>query len=105
MGSAADIGTMIVRTPGTLGGRPRIDGTRIGVHSIVTEMRYAKATPEDLVSENYWPYLTLAQVYAAIAYYHANKAEIDASIAEEERLYEEAAAEARRNGQGAAPDR
>ena len=98
---AVDIGTLIVRTPGTLGGRPRIDGTRIGVHSVVIELGLG-ASPEALVSDEYWPYLTLAQVYAAIAYYHANKDEIDAGIEEEDRLYDELAAEARRNGQGQA---
>ena len=104
MSTTVDIGTLIVRTPGTLAGRPRIDGTRIGVNTIVLEIE-AGASPEQLVSEDYWPYLTLAQVYAALAFYHANKAEIDDFIAEENRLYVEMAAEARRNGQGTTPGR
>jgi hypothetical protein len=31
-----------------------------------------------------YPHLTAAQVYAALAYYHANQAEIEAEIAAEE---------------------
>lgn len=35
MPTLTDIGTLIVQTPGTCGGRPRIAGTRITVHTIV----------------------------------------------------------------------
>ncbi len=97
-----DIGTLIVRTPGTLGGRPRIDGTRIGVHDVALEVRFGR-TPEELASERFWPHLTLAQLYAALAFYHAHKDEIDADIEEDRRAYEEGAAEARRRGQGVKP--
>jgi hypothetical protein len=34
------------------------------------------------------PALSLAQIYAALAYYHANKADIDADIAAEEQAYD-----------------
>lgn len=34
-----------------------------------------------------------------MAFYHANREEIDADIADENRLYDEMAEEARRNGQ------
>jgi len=99
MSSAVDIGTLIVRTPGTLGGRPHIDGTRIGVDTIAREVSHGR-TPAELVSNRFWPYLTLAQVYAALAYYHAHKEEIDSDIEEDRRAYSEGAEEARRNGQG-----
>lgn len=54
----------IVETPGTLSGRPRIDGTRIGVLQILSsgECGY---TPEDIASKQY-PHLTLEQVTEAI---------------------------------------
>jgi len=45
MQTLTDIGTLIVRTPGTCGGGPRITGTRITVQYIVNEIR-AGATPE-----------------------------------------------------------
>jgi uncharacterized protein (DUF433 family) len=100
MAAMIDIGAMIVQTPGTLGGRPRIDGTRIGVDTIAIEVVRHGVSPERVASEEYWPYLTLAQVHAALAYYFANQQEIDAAIEEEDRWYDEAAAEARKNGQG-----
>ena len=96
MATAVDIGTLIVRTPGTLGGRPRIDGTRIGVHAVALNVADG-VSPEELVSEAYWPYLTLAQVYAALAYYHVHKEEIGEDIRQEGELYDRLAAEANRN--------
>jgi uncharacterized protein (DUF433 family) len=89
MQTITDIGTFIVRTPGTCGGRPRIAGHRITVHNIAIAKRCCEAQidfkagmkPEDIVAER--PQLTLAQVYAALAYYYANKDAIDAEIAEE----------------------
>ena len=35
--------------------------------------------------------MSLAQVHAALAYYHANREEIDANLEAEQRLYEELA--------------
>jgi len=49
---------------------------------------------EQIINRKY-SHLTLAEVYAALAYYHANKEEIDAAIIEEEALYERLAEEAR----------
>ena len=42
--------------------------------------------PEEIARDI--PHLTLAQVYAALAYYHANQAEIEAEIAADEAEYE-----------------
>jgi uncharacterized protein (DUF433 family) len=39
-------------------------------------------TPEEIPTEV--PHLSLAQVYAALTYYHANREEIEADIAAEE---------------------
>lgn len=98
MASAVDIGTLIVRTPGTLGGRPRIDGTRISVATIALLVAHGES-PEYIVHEKY-EHLTLGQVYAALAYYHSNREEIDADIADEFRFGTEQGKAARRNGQG-----
>ena len=92
MPTLTDIGTMIVRTPGTCGGRPRIAGHRITVHNIVIDFQ-AGMTPEAIVSER--PQLTLAQVYAALAYYYANKETIEAEIAAEDALCDRLEAEYR----------
>lgn len=85
-----DIGLMIVCTPGTVGGRPRIEGTRVPVNAIAVCYKQGYL-PEEIVQQ--FERLSIAQVYAALAYYHANQAEIDADIAQEQALYEKLAAE------------
>ena len=77
MTTAVDIGTLIVRTPGTYGGRPRIAGTRMSIRSIAIDYK-AGMTPEKIAEE--FTHLTLAQIYAGLAYYHANKDEVEAEI-------------------------
>jgi uncharacterized protein (DUF433 family) len=66
----------IVKTPGTGGGQPRIDGTRIRVSDIVARRRDG-LTPEQIVSEDCYPSLSLAQVYSALAYYEDHRDEIE----------------------------
>ena len=92
MQTLTDIGTLIVRTPGTCGGRPRIAGHRITVHNIAIDFN-AGMKPEDIIAER--PQLTLAQIYAALTYYYANKEAIDAEIAVEIEEYEHLEAEYR----------
>lgn len=87
-----DIGTLIVQTPGTCGGRPRMTGTRLTVHWVAIETQ-AGVTPQEIVEER--PYINLAQVYAALAYYYANKEQIDAEIAADDAEYDRLAAESR----------
>lgn len=62
------------------GPQPVIKGTRIGVSDIVGYL-LAGETPESLVNE-ILPYLTLAQVYDALSYYHDHQDEIDAILVE-----------------------
>lgn len=90
MQTVTDIGTLIVSTPGICGGRPRIVEHRITVHNIVIDFN-AGRKPEDIVAER--PQLTLAQVYAALAYYYANKEAIDAEIAADIEEYDRLEAE------------
>jgi uncharacterized protein (DUF433 family) len=85
MTTGIDIGTLIVRTPGTGGGRPRIARTRITVENIAIDFK-AGWTPEVIVQKR--THLNLAQVYAALAYYYANKKQIDAEIAAENAEWE-----------------
>jgi uncharacterized protein (DUF433 family) len=73
----------IVKTPGVVGGEPRIAGRRLPVHRIVYEHE-VQGTPVGEITEIYD--LTPAQVYAALAYYYDHKAEIDRLIAEEGKL-------------------
>ena len=74
---ATDIGTLIISNSGICGGRPRIEGSRITVRHIVIDYR-AGMTPEEILEDK--PHLSLAKIYAALAYYYANKLEIDADI-------------------------
>jgi uncharacterized protein (DUF433 family) len=90
MSTITDIGTLIVRTPETCGGRPRIVGKRVSVQAIAV-LSNQGLSAEEIVNE--YEFLTLAQVYAALAYYHANKDEIEAYLAEEEAEYDRLQAE------------
>lgn len=66
----------IVRTPGVVGGEPRIDGHRIRVRDIAVARDLDGLEPQAIVQEAY-PELTLAEVYAALAYYEDHRAEIE----------------------------
>jgi uncharacterized protein (DUF433 family) len=77
----------IVRTPGTCGGKPRIDGHRIKVEHIAICHERMGMSPDEIVSAH--PTITLAQVHAALAYYFEHKDEIDADIEEGRRFVEE----------------
>ncbi len=63
----------IVRTPGLLGGEARIEGHRIRVLDVVAARDRGGMTPEEIAATVY-PGLTLAQVYAALAYYEFRRA-------------------------------
>ena len=73
-------------TPGIVGGKPRIAGHRITVENIVIwHERMGKCADE--IAADYD--LTLADVYAALAYYFDHRAEIDQSMEESEAFVEE----------------
>lgn len=81
------IDPLLTRTPNICGGRLRINGTRITVNQITSLYKRGLAA-EDIADQ--YPHLTLAQVYTALAYYHAHReeveAELTAELAEAERL-------------------
>jgi len=81
MGAVVDIGKMIVRSDDIRGGRPRIAGTGVTVRRIVGWYKLG-LSPEEICESI--GHLSLAQVHAALAYYHANREEIEADIADEE---------------------
>jgi uncharacterized protein (DUF433 family) len=80
MTTVTDIGSLIVRSDDIRGGRPRIAGTGVTVRRIVGWYKQG-LTPEEIITE--LPHLSLAQVYAALTYYHANKEEIELDITAE----------------------
>ena len=81
MSTVTDIGSLIVRTENIRGNRPRVAGTGVTVRRIVGWYKQG-LTPEEITTEV--PHLSLAQVYAALTYYHANREEIEADIAAED---------------------
>ncbi len=79
-----DIDTLIIKSPETLGGRPRIAGTRVSVQRIAVWYKLGLNAEE--IAERMGN-VTLAQVYAALTYYHANQEEIEAYIDKEKEDY------------------
>ena len=81
MAAVTEIGTLIDRDPAVRDGRPKIAGTGLSVSRIAGWYRMG-FTPEEIALE--YSHLTLAQVHGALAYYHANREEIEADLAHEE---------------------
>jgi uncharacterized protein (DUF433 family) len=81
MAAVADIGKLIVRSDEIRGGRPRVAGTGVTVRRIVGWYKLGLTAEE--ISERVG-HLSLAQVHAALAYYHANQEEIETDIAAED---------------------
>jgi uncharacterized protein (DUF433 family) len=81
MPPVVDIGTLIERSPEIRKGRPCIAGTGVTVRRI-TGWHNLGLSPEEIAAKI--EHLTLAQIHAALAYYHANRDEIDSDIAAED---------------------
>ncbi len=85
-----DIGTLITRSPEIKGGNPRIAGTGVTVQRIVGWYKLGFDAEEIAHKISH---LTVGQIYAALAYYHANPEEIENLLAEEEADYDRLCAE------------
>ena len=86
MRTTVDIGTLIETSPEIRKGRPCIAGTGVTVRRIVGWYNLGLA-PEEIAAK--MEHLTLAQIHAALAYYHANRDEIDTDIAAEDAVVEQ----------------
>ncbi|MBN2383646.1 DUF433 domain-containing protein [bacterium] len=64
-------------SPGVIGGKPRITGRRIAVQDIVIWHELMGISVDEIASEYN---LTLGNIYAALAWYHDHKDEIDLSL-------------------------
>lgn len=84
MSTATDIGTLVTRSPDISNGRAMLTGTRTSVRRVVVLYKQG-ASAEEIARR--MSHLSLAQVYAALAYYHVNRDEIEADLAEEEAEY------------------
>ena len=77
----------IVSTPGVCGGRPRLDGHRVTVEDVAVWHERMGMSPDEIVSA--YPSITLADVHAALAYYHDHRDEIEARQKVDEAFVEE----------------
>lgn len=76
----------IESVPGVAGGKPRIAGRQITVQNIVIWHEWMGHTADDIATEYD---LTLAEIYAALAYYYDHPQEIDEAIKDGQALVEE----------------
>lgn len=68
---------LITTDPQVRAGQPCIAGTGIRVTDIVMANLFHRRTPDEISSDYE---LSLAQVYAALAYYYEHRSELDESI-------------------------
>ncbi len=84
MSTATNIGTLVTCSSKIGNGRPMIRGTKTSVRRVVVLYKQ-DASAEEIARRI--SHLSLAQVYAALAYYHANRDQIEADLTEEEAEY------------------
>jgi uncharacterized protein (DUF433 family) len=72
------IAEYIAVKPGFCGGKPHLIGHRIKVQHIAVWHERMGMTAEEIVAT--YPSISLPAVFAALAYYHGHRAEIDADI-------------------------
>lgn len=92
-GNAPDVDTAsdtisphITTTPDIAGGKPRIAGHRITIQNVAIWHERMGMSVDEIATEYG---LTLAQVYAALSYYHDHREEIEASIRADKAFVEE----------------
>lgn len=78
---STNIDSLLTSTPDIRNGQPCISGTGISVHRIAVLHNLGHST-EDIVRK--YEHLTPAGVHAALAYYFANKHQIDSEIDDDE---------------------
>ena len=71
-------------TPGVCGGKPRIAGHRIRVQDVVVWNESQGCSADEIIAR--FPQLSLSDVYAALAYYHDHRDEIQRDMAEDDSL-------------------
>jgi uncharacterized protein (DUF433 family) len=92
--TVVEIGGLIDRDPAIRGGRPKIAGTGITVMRITGSYKQGMS-PEEIAAQ--YGHITLAQVHAALAYYHANPEEIEADLGAEDVFWEKVDTEVPQN--------
>ena len=79
--TSVDIGTLIFKRSDFKGGDACVAGTGVRVKRVVEHYKQGH-TAEDIVRE--FGHLNPAQVHAALAYYYANRDEIELSLSEDD---------------------
>jgi uncharacterized protein (DUF433 family) len=77
----------ITKDPSVCSGRPCVEGTRVRVVDILA-LHEEGLSPEQIVKE-FTSLNGLADVYAALLYYHDHKSEIEADLKADEALAEQ----------------
>jgi uncharacterized protein (DUF433 family) len=79
-GNIASVGyRYITRQPGVRGGHALIEGTRIGVHDVISLLQNGETV--DSIVARCFPNITRAQVYESLAYYEHHRGKIDVLVA------------------------
>jgi len=81
MALVTDIGTLLTQSPGVCNGRLRICGAGVSVRRVVGFYKLGH-TPEAISRRI--GHIPLAQVHAALTYYHANQEAMEAEMAAED---------------------
>ncbi len=91
--AAVDIGQFIYSRPDFRDGGPHIAGTGMSVRAVAA--RYKDGMSPDEIADNF-PHIPPSHIYAALAYYFADREAMDAELAAEQIEYDRLAAEDRR---------
>lgn len=85
MASDIALNQLIAITPGVCGGKPRIANRRITVEDIALWHERLGLSADQIAAEHG---LTLAEVYAALAYYFAHREDVERSMRDGQTLAE-----------------
>lgn len=84
-----DIGGLIFSRPDLHSGRACLSGTGMTVHAVAA--RHMRGLSAEKILDEF-PHLDLARIHAALAYYFANRAQIEADLEADRNLGDELAA-------------
>ena len=83
-----NIGNLIYSRPDMHSGRPCLAGTGMTVHAVAVRCMEGMSA-EEILEE--YPHLDLARIHAALAYYFANREQIEGDLEADAKLYDELA--------------
>lgn len=75
---SVELNSLLTHSPEVRHDRVRVAGTGITVHRVAVLSNLGHS-PEEIVRK--YKHLTLAGIHAALAYYHANREQVDSEIA------------------------